>query len=113
MANSKCEKLVTLSLEKIAKLQGELLNLERSCEVERAQDLVRAHSSDARELEKRGLALRRVQATENRTGLYGRTVVSYCKENAAPLPATSISNGNYFECSTENVCHQFLPYFIL
>jgi hypothetical protein len=93
MANSKNDKLVTLSLEKFAKLQGELLNLERSCEVERAQDLVRAHCSDARELEKRGLALRRVQASESRTGLYGRTVVSYCKEKAAPLPATSISNG--------------------
>ena len=98
MSNSKCEKLVTLSLEKFAKLQGELLTLERSCEVDRAQDLVRAHSSDARELEKRGLALRRVQPIESRTGLYGRTVVSYCKEKAAPLPATSISNGNYCEC---------------
>ncbi len=87
------KKEVPLTLEKFAKLQGELLNLERSCEVERAQDLVRAHSSDARELEKRGLALRRVVVSECRTGLYGRTVVTYSKEKSVPLPATNISNG--------------------
>jgi hypothetical protein len=87
------ENVVSLNLEKFAKLQGELLNLERTCEVERAQDLVRAHSSDARELEKRGLALRRVVAAESRTGLYGRTVITYTKEKSVPLPATSISNG--------------------
>ena len=87
------ENVVSLNLEKFAKLQGELLNLERTCEVERAQDLVRAHSSDARELEKRGLALRRVVAAESRTGLYGRTVITYIKEKSVPLPATSISNG--------------------
>ena len=86
-------KLVSLNLEKFCQLQSELLNLERKCEVERAQDLVRAHSSDARELEKRGSAIRRVVAAENKTGLFGRTVITYTKENSAPLPATSISIG--------------------
>jgi hypothetical protein len=98
MAESKSTKKESpLNLEKFAKLQGELLNLERSCEVERAQELVRAHSSDARELEKRGLALRRVVVSESRTGLYGRTVISYSKEKSVPLPATNISNGKDIE----------------
>jgi hypothetical protein len=94
MELSKTFKVISrYSLERFAQLQGELLALERDAEVERAQELVRVHSSDAKELEKRGVALRRVLVSESRTGLYGRTVVTYCKDKALPLPATNISNG--------------------
>lgn len=92
--SKKFKEISLYNIEKFVKLQSDLLNLERSCEVE--QDLARANSSDARELEKRGSALRRVVVIENRTGLFGRTVITFSKENSQPLPATSISNGNLF-----------------
>jgi hypothetical protein len=68
---------------------------------------------DSKELEKKGIGLRRVVPVENKVGetndvhvmnwftsylmallgLYGKTIVVFSKERSAPLPATNITNG--------------------
>jgi len=72
--------------------QLELLKLERKTEIAESQKLLKTVSS--KKLEEKGVCLMNLVINHIRSGLYGRTVVSFVsKVVGKELPATSLSSG--------------------
>jgi len=79
-------------MEKFASRQKELLQLEREAEVEEASLLLQG--LPIRILCQKGVALQKLWISSQRTGLYGRTVVSLVQRNSADFPAHKITSGD-------------------
>ena len=78
------------AMEKFVTRQKELLALEREAEVEEAALLL--ERVPLRDLCQRGLALQRLAVASVRTGLYGRTLVTFA--SGTELPAHTITSGD-------------------
>lgn len=56
-----------------------LLSLERKAEVEQCEELL--STQDSRRLESRGLCITKLSVSHQRTGLYGRNIITFTKGN--------------------------------
>jgi hypothetical protein len=77
-------------MEEFVTRQKELLALEREAELEEAAQLL--EGVPLRDLCQRGLALHRLAVAGTRTGLYGRTLVTFT--SSAEFPAHTITSGD-------------------
>ena len=77
-------------MEEFVTRQKELLALERGAELEEAAQLLEGVA--LRDLCQRGLALHRLSVAGTRTGLYGRTLVTFT--SSAEFPAHTITSGD-------------------
>ncbi len=77
-------------MEEFVTRQKELLALEREAELEEAAQLL--EGVPLRDLCQRGLALHRLSVAGTRTGLYGRTLVTFT--SSAEFPAHTITSGD-------------------
>lgn len=87
------------SVQAFIQLQTELLKLERAAEMEENARLT--ENAALTVLERRGIALIRMGVLSTKTGMYGRTVISFVssrggapQDNSMPLPATKIRSGD-------------------
>ena len=80
--------------------QSSLLSLEREEETERSRDVLANKGGDIKQLERRGVALRKNAIQERRTGLYGKTILVFGKygnkKESLELPANTLTNGEHF-----------------
>eukprot|EP00095_Tigriopus_kingsejongensis_P010403 maker-scaffold1716_size30199-snap-gene-0.9 protein:Tk10403 transcript:maker-scaffold1716_size30199-snap-gene-0.9-mRNA-1 annotation:"dna-binding protein smubp-2" len=96
------------SVDRFLGQQERWLAMEREAELAQSRSLL--EHLDAKELEKRGLALRQLVLASHRTGLYGRTILSLVSShpNLPNLPAHSITSGDIVSLANakENSSHQ-------
>jgi len=79
-------------MDEFVRRQRELLELEKEAELEESALLL--ENTSVRELCHQGLALQRLWISGSRTGLYGRTIVTFSTRNSLVLPANSLSSGD-------------------
>lgn len=60
-----------------------LLGLERKAEVEQCEELISTQQiiHDSKRLESKGLCIAKLSVSHQRTGLYGRNIVTFTREN--------------------------------
>ena len=80
--------------------QTKLLSLEKEEETGRNLELL-TNKNDVKQLERQGIALRKITIQERRTGLYGKSILVFGKHGGAgkeqfgDLPANTLSNGKH------------------
>eukprot|EP00088_Acartia_fossae_P006397 TRINITY_DN12950_c0_g1_i6.p1 TRINITY_DN12950_c0_g1~~TRINITY_DN12950_c0_g1_i6.p1 ORF type:complete len:989 (-),score=212.71 TRINITY_DN12950_c0_g1_i6:60-3026(-) len=79
-------------MDKFAERQKELLQMEREAELEESAALLQG--LPLRVLCQRGLALQKLWLGSQKTGLYGRTVISLINRNSVEFPAHKLSSGD-------------------
>lgn len=73
--------------------QLKFLMLEREAEVAESQQLL--DNVSAKKLQEKGVCLISLALSGMHSGLYGRTILSFCTKTGDLLPATSLSSGNH------------------
>ena len=71
----------------------DLLGLERQEELDQSRSL--RELKNCKTLEKLGLCLSKLYITNCRSGLYGRTLLTFSKSNRQLLPAHAFTTGQY------------------
>lgn len=83
------------SLEDFVIQQLELLNLERDAEIAESRKLQETFS--AKQLQERGVCILNLVVHGMRSGLYGRTIITFgSKLVGKELPSSNMSSGNIF-----------------
>ncbi len=92
------------SLEDFVSQQLDLLNLERDAEIAESRRL--QENVPAKQLQEKGICMLNLVVNGLRSGLYGRTIVTFgCKMVGKELPASNLSSG-------KNCCLQFFILYI-
>ena len=94
------------TMEEFVSRQKELLALEREAELEEAAQLL--EGVPLRELCQRGLALQRLSIAATRTGLYGRTLVTFT--SVSEFPAHTITSGDIVGVRDKGLGSSFSSY---
>ena len=87
------------SAEQFYTLQNELLSLEKEEEAVRNREIL-TNKNNIKQLERQGIALRKIIIQERRTGLYGKSILVFGNPSnvgkdasSSELPANTLSNG--------------------
>lgn len=81
------------NIEDFVSCQLDLVNLERDAEVSESRKM---HDSvPAKQLQEKGICLLNLTLQGIRSGLYGRTLVTFTNKMGKDLPATDLSSGKY------------------
>ena len=110
------------STEEFFTHQTNLLSLEKEEETGRNLELL-TNKNDVKQLERQGIALRKITIQERRTGLYGKSILVFGKPGGAgkeqfgDLPANTLSNGkhlylSYFSNDTKELHYEYLNTFL-
>ena len=92
------------STEEFFTHQTKLLYLEKEEETGRNLEVL-TNKNDVKQLERQGIALRKITIQERRTGLYGKSILVFGKPGGAgkeqfgDLPANTLSNGKHLYLS--------------
>ena len=103
-ANHNSELPLLPSTEEFFTHQTKLLYLEKEEETGRNLELL-TNKNDVKQLERQGIALRKITIQERRTGLYGKSILVFGKPGGAgkeqfgDLPANTLSNGKHLYLS--------------
>ena len=82
------------SLEDFVSQQLDLLNLERDAEIAESRRL--QENIPAKQLQEKGIGLLNLNVHGLRSGLYGRTIVTFCCKIAGKeLPSSNLSSGDF------------------
>lgn len=79
-------------IEEFVKQQLELLNLERDAEIAESRRL--QEDVPAKQLQEKGVCILNLNVQGLRSGLYGRTIVTFCSKLVGKeLPSSNLSSG--------------------
>lgn len=82
------------SIEDFVIQQLELLNLERDAEIAESRRL--QENISAKQLQEKGVCILNLVVQGIRSGLYGRTIITFgCKLAGKELPSSNLSSGNF------------------
>ena len=86
------------SATEFASIQKALLSMEKDEETLRSHEILTSGINNIKQLERQGLAIRKIGVHERRTGLYGKTILVFGKSitgksESDELPANTLSNG--------------------
>lgn len=84
---------ITQDIHSFASKTLDLLGLERQEELNQSRSL--RELKNCKTLEKLGLCLSKLYITSCRSGLYGRTLLTFNKSNRQLLPANAFTTGQY------------------
>ena len=91
----------SFSNESFAEAQEKLLALERDAETAQSEDRLQSGAANIKDLVRRGVAVRKLVVNEWKTGLYGKTLVTFGPwMKGIEVPANSLANGIYFNPKT-------------